>query len=366
MIVGRAKTVLVFANQAAPVATITAILARWTEPPLPDGVVFTGPVRFSEDTQKHARATVLPLVHRIYRLLGLAPGGFEISAVNLAAASQLDLGLEISGFSADLPLSLAMLSARLHVPVPQEVMCTGHIASPDGDVRMVQNVPAKLDAARADTSIRRIILPPPDADASLASLAATERAEIVAATARAREGQEVSYVRDVAELLARVFPEDSVILAALAGGYFERRRGEKADAGPAGRVATFLAGSPDRFYEALVSARMTDDTAPARELLQAWMDLHITRGRFPRGIGRALLGIVHTLPSSTLHGKLRWPLAPVSSCIVLTQHASSHDAQDVLELYEAISRPPDRERTASPLGGAHGIRASQIESRGQA
>ncbi|MBM3748233.1 MAG: hypothetical protein FJW34_20815 [Acidobacteria bacterium] len=139
-IVARARTRLVFPSQAAPVATITGILTCWTEPPLPEGVAFTGPVRFSEDTQKHARATVLPLVHRICRLLGLAPGGFEISAVNLAAASQLDVGLEISGFSADLPLFLAMLSARLRVPVPQEVMCTGHIASQDGDVRMVQNL----------------------------------------------------------------------------------------------------------------------------------------------------------------------------------------------------------------------------------
>jgi len=31
----------------------------------------------------------------------------------------------------------------------------------------------------------------------------------------------------------------------------------------------------------------------------------IARGRYPRGFGRALLGIVHTLPSSVLHGKLR-------------------------------------------------------------
>ena len=187
-IVGRAKTVLVFPNQAAPVATITAILARWTEAAHPEGAVFTGPVRFSEDTRRHIQATVLPLAHRISRLLGLAPGGFEISAVNLAAASQLDLGLEISGFSADLPLFLAVVSARLRVPVPQEVMSTGHIASADGDVRMVQNVPAKLDAARTDRSIRRIILPAPDADASLASLAATERAEVTAASVRLRTG----------------------------------------------------------------------------------------------------------------------------------------------------------------------------------
>ena len=59
-------------------ATITAILARWTEAPDAGGVVFTGSVRFSEDTQEHVHATVLPPAHRICRLLGLSPGGFEI------------------------------------------------------------------------------------------------------------------------------------------------------------------------------------------------------------------------------------------------------------------------------------------------
>ena len=60
-------------------ATVTAIIARWADAPRPEGAVFTGSFRFSEDTQRHIQATVLPLAHRICSLLGLAPGGFEIT-----------------------------------------------------------------------------------------------------------------------------------------------------------------------------------------------------------------------------------------------------------------------------------------------
>ena len=309
MIVGRAKTVLVFAGQAAPVATITAILARWDEVSSAQGVVFSGPVRFADDTQRHLRATVLPLVQRLCQSLGLALGSFEVSAVNLAAASHLDLGLEISGFSADLPLFLALLSARLGLPVPQDVVCTGHIASSDGDVRMVQNLPAKLDAARTDRSIQRILLPGPDADGSLASAANGALVQI---------------------------------------------------------AADFLAGSRQRFYDALDAVLMAGNGKLARRLLRGWVDLHIARKRYPREFGQTLAGILQPLPPAVLRTELAWPLLPVSACIALSQHALPRDARDVPELYEAVSKPPQpHARARLPERGARCVRDRPHGCRGR-
>jgi predicted ATP-dependent protease len=41
----------------------------------------------------------------------------------------MNTGVQVSGFSADVPMFLAMLSARLQMPVRQDVVSTGHIAS---------------------------------------------------------------------------------------------------------------------------------------------------------------------------------------------------------------------------------------------
>ena len=60
---------------------------------------------------------ILPIIDRIIYTLDLDRMNFEISAVNLGAASARDVGIDVSGFSADLPIILAMLSSPLQIPV---------------------------------------------------------------------------------------------------------------------------------------------------------------------------------------------------------------------------------------------------------
>ena len=79
--------------------------------------------------------------------------------VNLDAASITEVGLNISGFSADVPILLAILSASLQMAVPEDIVSTGHIASPDGDIRMVRNLPTKFAAAVEANSIKRFVHP---------------------------------------------------------------------------------------------------------------------------------------------------------------------------------------------------------------
>ena len=45
--------------------------------------------------------------------------------VNLGAASTANVGLSISGFSTDVPILLALLSAALRIPLPQDVVTSG-------------------------------------------------------------------------------------------------------------------------------------------------------------------------------------------------------------------------------------------------
>ena len=47
-----------------------------------------------------------------------------------------DVGIKISGFSADVPVFLAILSAALKTGVNDKIAFTGHIASTDGTVSL--------------------------------------------------------------------------------------------------------------------------------------------------------------------------------------------------------------------------------------
>ena len=168
MSTARAKTALVVSDAGRAVGVIASVVAVARETEGTRGIRFTGPVAVSTATQDHARGVVLPVVDRILAYLQLAPLGYDLSFVNLGAASSLDLPLSATGLSADAPIFLSLLAAALGLAIPQDTVLTGHIASPDGDIVMVQSLPEKLAAARDDPEIRRFLYPA--FDASMRSL----------------------------------------------------------------------------------------------------------------------------------------------------------------------------------------------------
>jgi len=109
----------------------------------------------------------LPLAESITECLGLPKRPLTLSVVNIGAASAMDLPAHVHGFSADVPIFLALLSTRLGLPVPVDVLCTGHIASSAGDIAAVHGLKVKLLAAMHDRSIRCVVCPAADEDLSL-------------------------------------------------------------------------------------------------------------------------------------------------------------------------------------------------------
>ena len=85
---------------------------------------------------------VLAAADNIINALDLPKHSFDIWVANIGATSLNEIGITISGFSADVPVLLAILSASLQLPVSADIVSTGHIASPDGDIRMVRGLPA--------------------------------------------------------------------------------------------------------------------------------------------------------------------------------------------------------------------------------
>ncbi|MBT4818842.1 MAG: hypothetical protein HON70_24250, partial [Lentisphaerae bacterium] len=185
-VVGRAISVLVLTHTDDAVAATTAIHAE----ALPGGrrrrLSWTGPVRFECRVRRHVARVVLPIVDAIGHALGLKRGSFELSATNIGAASAIDAGVRVGGMSADLPIFLAILSAYLELPLTDDVVSTGHIASKAGDVRTVGNIPAKLRAAIWAPRHHVFVCPDVDADCSVEALLHGEWEDATAALSEAR------------------------------------------------------------------------------------------------------------------------------------------------------------------------------------
>jgi len=82
-------------------------------------VRFVGPAIFEKRTAEHILKVVLPASDSIFKSLNRPQKYFDISVVNLDTASIMEVGLIISGFSVDIPVLLAILSAGLQMAVPR-------------------------------------------------------------------------------------------------------------------------------------------------------------------------------------------------------------------------------------------------------
>ena len=142
---------------------------------------------FSDSAAQHITEIVVPIVDRILEGLRVPRKNFDISLVNLGATAIADIGLKTSGFSADVPAFLALLSAGLSIPLPQDMVTTVHVASTDGDIASVRAIPAKLAATQADPTIRRFVYPATAGDGSLPALSPGALRELEEAIVSAQE-----------------------------------------------------------------------------------------------------------------------------------------------------------------------------------
>ena len=164
--IGRAKTVIVFDSGENPVGIVSETVAQVSSNEGMDRLVFLGPVKFSSSSEKHLSSVVLSVVDRITECLGVPRREYEVSVVNLGATASAGIGVEISGFSADLPVLLALLSTSLGAALKQDVIATGHVASLDGDLAPVHGISAKLEAVLSSPGISAFVLPELERDRS--------------------------------------------------------------------------------------------------------------------------------------------------------------------------------------------------------
>lgn len=333
----RANTVVVFHDAEGTLALLTAIVCQTVEDR--EGVSFAGPGTFSQKTQEHIVQTVLPVLVGLLRRLHLSCPGLQLSAVNLGAASWDQRGIVISGFSADAPILLAMLAAVLQFDIPRDLLCTGHMASLDGDIRMVGALPAKIAIATSDQAIKRFVYPDPMVDGSLGPLLEPrEVQELNAALAEAKRSISLFPMRDVADLLRVTFSQEQMVLASLRNGYFGAEEHGKDSIGTLDRAVGYLTTSLRAgFWSALETRLLASRDDKAKLLLEAFVAYHLASEEYPHGFGKRLMGLLVSIPSSTRRLRLAFPLLPAKLGFDLTRFAHTEDHADAVIMLKALS-----------------------------
>ena len=332
---GRAMTVLVFGEGGDTRAVISSVVAHTRDYTDGDRISFVGPVAFERSTIVHVRDVLVPIVDNILDLLGLAKKSFEISVVNPGAVSVYDLGVSISGFSADVPMMLAMLSAASHIAVSDDIVSTGHIASSDGDIAVVKAMPAKINAAFDDKSVSCFVYSNLDADGSLAALSPVETEKAKVAVIKAQSRLKMIAVNDIADLVQAVFTDEAIVMSSLRGGFFGIDCSRLPDGNPISALVRFLAENNEiRFWNVLERYLHTGDNENVKKLLLAYSQFHIASKLYPKEFGRTLIQLLRSLPPGTRKGRIDFPVLPTLECVKLTQFASESDAGDIGLLYD--------------------------------
>ncbi len=330
--VGRTNTVLLVEDMAV----VTSLCVQATETEGPAELCFKGPGIFKNRAAEHLSEVVLPLVDRILSGLGLSKKRFELSLTNLGAASFSSREITVAGYSADAPVFLALLSAGLGLALPQDLVSTGHIASPDGDIRMVEGLEAKLTAAVSDKNIETFVYPALDRDMSLPTLLPAGKARLEGAIGKAKANLRLAAVHDIQELIRFVFSDQRIVLAALESGFY-RHETPHNDCGSTveGALSFLHANHEARFWSALESHLLSGQRPEAERLLRSYARFHLERERYPEGMGSRLMQLVQSLPPDICRYQISFPILPMSDCLGLSRLATDRDHEDVRWLMKA-------------------------------
>ena len=332
----RVKTVWVLGNGPGAIAVPATVVATAKPCPKRAGhgngrlVTFVDCGQVDNGVLRHANRTIAPMVNQILDLLGLPRHCFELSVINMAVASLQDLRVQVSGFSIDTALFVAMLAAALRVVVRRDVMLTGHISSRIGAIGMVRCLAAKMQAAQLDPEVVHLIYPRVDAATAQAF---PDAAETVRPSSTPLERRiQTTAVDDISQLLPLVFSEIALVLTSLRHGYYQRHPQDVADGSPVVRAALYLSQDLEsRFWAMVEYGLQTADNDLVALSLTAVADYWLRENRYPNGTGHRLRQALLALPPWTRKRDIRYPLLPLNICFRLAGLAAESDHEDALQ-----------------------------------
>lgn len=364
--IGKTTTAIVSQVTGETVAIITEIFAQTTSVASKARLEFRGPVKLDDKAFNQIEAVILPIVDQIVQSLELPIQNFLISISNIGAAATTGKGMKISGFSADLPIFLAMLSASLQASLRQDIIATGHIASLAGDVAPVLDIPLKIEAAVAAEDIMEFLFPEIEKDRSVTLLMPPD--EFIKAKKsiyQYKDRIKLTTVENIHDAIKAFLPEESIVTAALIQGFFNVEPDFKDISNPISRSVMFLLKDNEkRFWNAISDFLQKDDTAKAKSIIKTFIDFHLGRKRYPQYFGEQLYRLTMSLPLLTRRLDALFPIVSIKQCIALSQYAKQTNHNDVQTLYKLTS-PDDFEKKIDTTDKEGPSPTSDLDQEGQ-
>lgn len=298
-------------------------------------LAITGPGKIDSATQGHYAETLIPILQQTAKVLGIPQPKFELTLSNVGAAAVQDRPIELTGYSADASVLMACLSALLNIPCRPAVAITGHIASPQGDVRMVAGLPAKMEAAHRNNSIHTMVYPDLDADDSLGVLTPREHCQINEALIAAKEWMLLVSVKHINDLVSVCFDESDLIIASLDLGYFREDDAHHPFPIPMSALIMNLA---QRFWKCLEITLNNEGTLEnARALLASRIRFHVRLGLYPQNFGYHLFNLLASIPRPFREFRLPFPLLPNEDTIEIIKLTQKENIEDMRQFLDAIA-----------------------------
>ena len=331
--IGRAKTVLV--SREGP-AVISVIIAKTIEERNSKNLIFSGNVHFDESVKEHIHETILPHVDELTRLLNITPSSYELTAVNIGAVSSSDIELSINGYSADVSIFIAMLSAGMKLPLEQNIVYTGHIASKEGDISQVQNLEAKSKAAIIDERVSTFVYPSLDSDQSLKILKPKEYDKLKATMRSCRGKIKLLDVHNTYKLIQKSISDEAIVLSALNSNFFGIKIDEVQNSSFELISKYFLDENNERFWRSLEFSLLNKDVKKSHLLINTFVDYHLRKNKYPNNSGKELNKLIMSLPFSVKKISELFPLIKKDKYIRLIQNAAENAHNDISILHNVL------------------------------
>ena len=329
-VVGSTKTVLVSIEGPAVVTTIIVRTIKYNESAR---LVFTGLVKVEEKVKEHLNYMVLPLVDEILKHLELPSQSYDISAANIGARSSSDSDFTIKGYSADIPIFLAILSSSLQLPIRQDLLFTGHISSKDGDVSQVKGLVEKSEAAIREVGIVELFYPSLEKDLSLKVLKPKEYEKSVAAIRSCRGKIILNEVINIEELIKKTFSEEAIVLSSLQNQYYVKDHTTLVNENNV-IVKYFTENNEKRFWNSIEKKLLLKEVNNAKSLLAKYLNYYIIHKKYPKQFGINLRNLIISLPITNKKVEGLLPIIPKDLYIKIIQNAEEHDYDDMKFFHE--------------------------------
>jgi len=331
-LVGQVKAVLVIGGTGI----ITSIHTRETGSKASDRVIFTGDVRVAPEIARFTNTTIIETLDVITTSLDMESVSYEVVIKNISATSVHGMGLEISGHSLDAGLLLSLLSSCLGLPVTQDAVFTGQIATPSGHLTPVSGIPEKVNAAATDKSIQLFVYPALDQDTSLELLSPDEHGRITKAFRENADQVKVRSVTDVFGLLRLAATEEDICLASLHSGFYSVPMTSNGQPDPSSQATGYLLNDNEgRFWRYLERQLLDTQFEGARSLLLAFAGHYVRRTTYPQGFGHKLLQVLYSVPPPVKRKPEFSSLLSMRNYFQLGQYAQERDYEDLKALFEA-------------------------------